>query len=205
MRVLGLSCSPRRKGNTDLLLSELLRGARDQGADTDRLDACRLRIAPCRGCGACETTGQCAITDQMQGVYDRIDAAGAIALASPIYFYNLTAQCKILIDRCQALWSRKYVLKNPVHAKRGFFLSVGGTKGKKMFDCAILTVRYFFDAINATYSGHLLFGEIDRKGEIKDHPTALRDAYEAGVGLVRNTQQEDARKKALFPKKKVKG
>jgi multimeric flavodoxin WrbA len=190
MRVLGLFCSPRREGNTDLLLDELLRGARDGGAETEKVDVCDLRIAPCRGCGTCARTGQCAIRDQMEGMYDRIDAADVIALASPIYFYNVTAQCKVLIDRCQALWSRKYILKQRSGLKRGFFLSVGATKGKRLFDCAILTVKYFFDAINATYSDHLFFREIDTKGEIKDHPTALREAHEAGKRLARDPRKE---------------
>ncbi len=187
MKILALFCSPRREGNTELLLDELLKGASVEGADAEKVDACRLQIAPCSGCGACETTGKCAIEDQMQGVYDQIDAADAIVLASPIYFYNVTAQCKILIDRCQALWSKKYILREKIRARKGFFLSVGGTKGKKMFDCAVLTVRYFFDAINATYSGHLFFKEIDKKGAIRNHPRALKEAYEAGIRLARGT------------------
>lgn len=192
MRVLGLSCSPRKDGNTDLLLKELLRGARDGGAETEKVNACCLHIAPCRGCGACGPTGRCAIEDEMQQVYDRINGAHTIALASPLYFYNVTAQCKALIDRCQALWSLKYVLKQKADKKHGFFLSVGATRGEKMFDCATLTVRYFFDAINATYSGHLLFREIDEKGAIRSHPSALREAYAAGMHLVTNTAQKNA-------------
>lgn len=187
MKILALFCSPRREGNTELLLDELLKGASVEGADAEKVDACRLQIAPCSGCGTCETTGKCSIEDQMQGVYDQIDVADAIVLASPIYFYNVTAQCKILIDRCQALWSKKYILREKIRARKGFFLSVGGTKGKKMFDCAVLTVRYFFDAINATYSGHLFFKEIDKKGAIRNHPTALKEAYEAGIRLARGT------------------
>jgi len=184
MRVLGLFCSPRRKGNTDLLLNELLRGAGEAGTETQKVDICRLQINPCSGCGSCEKTGRCVINDQMQEVYDGIDAADVIVLASPIYFYNVTAQCKLLIDRSQALWSRKYVLKQTMDSKTGFFLSVGATKGKRMFDCAILTVKYFFDAVDALYSGHLLFREIDAKGEIRNHPTALTEAYETGKRLV---------------------
>jgi multimeric flavodoxin WrbA len=185
VRLLGLSCSPRRRGNTDLLLGELLKGAQDQGADTEKFDVCRLRIAACRGCGRCETAGECRIRDGMQGMYLRIEDADAIALASPIYFYNVTGQCKVLIDRCQVFWSRKYALKQSAPPKTGFFLSVGATQGKRMFDCASLTVRYFFDAINATYSGHLLFAGIDEKGDIRKHPTALEEAYEAGMKLVK--------------------
>ena len=192
MGVLGLSCSPRRQGNTDLLLTELLRGAKDQGAVIETVDACGLHIAPCRGCGVCGRTGRCAINDEMHGIYDRINVADAIALASPIYFYNVTAQCKAVIDRCQALWSRKYILKEKTAMKHGFFLSVGATRGKRLFDCAALTVRYFFDAINATYSGHLLFREIDGKGAIRNHPTALKEAYAAGMNLAANPDQKTA-------------
>jgi multimeric flavodoxin WrbA len=132
----------------------------------------------------------------MQGIYKRINAADVITLASPIYFYNVTAQCKTLVDRCQTLWSRKYVLKQPAPSKSGFFLSVGATKGKKMFDCAVLTVKYFFDAINATYSGQLLFGEIEAKGEIRNHPTALREAHEAGIGLARGCEQRNEQRES---------
>jgi multimeric flavodoxin WrbA len=189
MRLLAFLCSPRREGNTALLLKELIRGAKEGGAETESINPCRLRIAPCSGCGACEKTGRCAIKDQMQAVYDQIDTADIITLASPIYFYNVTAQCKTLIDRCQAMWSRKYVLRRTARSKSGFFLSVGATKGKKMFDCAVLTVRYFFDAINATDSGHLLFSGIDKKGDIRDHPTALKEAYETGKRLVRSPQK----------------
>ena len=186
MKVLGLSCSPRKKGNTELLLDELLRGAKDERATTETVGVCHLCISPCRGCGVCETTGRCAIDDEMAIVYDQINTADAIVLASPIYFYNVTAQCKVLIDRCQAFWSQKYVLRGTGPQKVGFFLSVGATGGKKMFDGAILTVRYFFDAINAKCSGHLFFRGIDKKGEIRSHPTALNEAYEAGTRLVKS-------------------
>jgi multimeric flavodoxin WrbA len=126
----------------------------------------------------------------MQELYDRINAAHTIALASPVYFYNVTAQCKTMIDRCQALWSRKYVFKQKPAKKNGFFVSVGATRGKKMFECAALTVRYFFDAINATYSGHLLFKAIEEKGAIRSHPTALKEAYTAGLDLATAGQKK---------------
>jgi multimeric flavodoxin WrbA len=123
----------------------------------------------------------------MQAIYPRIDSADAIVLASPIYFYNVTGQCKVFIDRCQVFWSRKYALKQSTVPKTGFFLSVGATQGKRMFDCATLTVKYFFDAIQATYSGHLLFAGMEKKGDIRNHPTALEEAYEAGMRLVRGS------------------
>lgn len=197
MRVLGLACSPRRGGNTDLLLDELLRGAREAGAETEKVDVCRLRITPCRNCGACEKTGQCRIRDEMQGLYRQIELADVVILASPIFFYGVTAQCKALIDRCQALWSRKYRLGKALPEKTGFFVSVGATRGRRLFEGAILTVKYFFYAINATYGGDLLFREVEARGEIRNHPTALQEAYEAGRRLVRTPPGSDGDEQIL--------
>jgi len=94
-----------------------------------------------------------------------------------------------MIDRCQALWARKYVLKkSPVKEKgttkrKGWFLSVAGSRGAKVFEGAILTVRYFFDALNVEYTGELTFRRIDAQGAIKKHPTALKEVFRAGQRL----------------------
>jgi hypothetical protein len=89
------------------------------------------------------------------------------------------------ISRCQALWSRKYVLKNlDIPVKRGALICIGATKGAKLFDGPKLTIKYFFQAINAEYKEELLIRGVDKKGEIKDHPDYLVNAYELGKKLV---------------------
>jgi multimeric flavodoxin WrbA len=113
--------------------------------------------------------------------------ADHIILASPMFFYGLTSQVKALIDRCQALWVRKYILKQiPPRAteRKGVFISVGATRGKRLFDGAIMTLKYFFDAIDAHYSTELLVRGVEKRGEIKKHPTALSEAFQIGKGLV---------------------
>ena len=111
-------------------------------------------------------------------------SADAIIVASPIFFYALSAQLKALIDRCQALWARKYVLKNlNVPLRKGAFIAVGATRGEKLFEGPRLTVRYFFKAINVEYADELLIRGVDKRGEIKEHPTALADAFELGKRL----------------------
>ena len=189
VRVLGLFGSPRRGGNTDLLLERMLQGAEEGGASVERVYACELHISPCQECQGCFSTGKCVVEDDMQSLYPRLIEAWGLILASPIFFYGVTAQVKALIDRCQAFWVRKYRLKDPVgplrgRQGRGFFISVGGTRGKTLFDGARLTVRYFFDTLDLDYGGELLFRGIDEKGEIVNHPTALQEAYEAGKRLV---------------------
>ena len=185
MRILGIMGSPRIKGNTDLLLDETLKGAQGQGAEVEKLLVDRLNIAPCREYYGCLKDGNCVIRDDMDDIYPRLLEADGVVVASPIFFYGLTGQVKALIDRCQALWARKYVLKQspPNSARKGAFIGVGATRGERLFDGSILTVQYFFKAIGVRYVDELLVRGVDRRGEIKEHPTALSDAFELGRRL----------------------
>lgn len=191
MKVLGLFGSPRRDGNTDLLMQELLKGAVSTGAEAEKIYITELEIAPCGEHMTCQKTGECIIQDDMQGLYARLLSADVVVLAAPIFFYNLPGQTKALIDRCQVLWARKHILKRtpPTHTgngatRQGFFITVGGTKGTSLFDGAVLTVKYFFDTIGVAYAGELAFRNIDHKGAIRKHPTALAEAFAKGRELV---------------------
>jgi multimeric flavodoxin WrbA len=191
MKVLGIFGSPRRGGNTELLLEEALRGAEREGATLERLYLSDFTITPCKECHGCDNTGNCVILDDMEKIYPKLLGADVIILASPIFFYGVTAWAKALIDRSQALWARKYLLKDTSLGKegkkrKGFFISVGATKGQKVFEGAILTVKYFFDVLNAEYIGELLFRGVEAKGDILKHPEALGQAFEAGRKLVQN-------------------
>jgi len=183
LKVLGIMGSPRIGGNTDLLLDEALNGAQGQGAEVEKITVANLKIAPCREIYACAKDGNCPIKDDMTDIYDKLVKADAIIVATPIFFYTVSAQLAALISRCQALWSRRYVLNWDIPAKKGAFIAVGATKGVKLFDGPKLTIRYFFKAVNAEYSDELLIRGVDKKGEIKQHPTALMDAYELGKRL----------------------
>lgn len=189
-KILAIAGSPRRGGNTDLLLQEVVRGAESEGAEVKALFLRKLCIAPCRHCDSCLETGRCVVEDDMQWIHAELRRADRLALASPIFFMGLTAQTKAMIDRCQALWVLKYVLKRPVATneggeRRGLFISVGGTRGPKLFEPAMATVKIFFKTLEFTYAGDLLYRGIDGKGEILEHPTALREAFEAGQKLAR--------------------
>ena len=184
MKVLGIMGSPRIKGNTDLLLEAALQGAESQGAEPEKILADKLQITPCKEYYACLKDGNCVIKDDMDDIYTKLLAADAVIIASPMFFYTVSAQLMVLISRCQALWARKYILKNmDIPQKKGAFIAVGATRGEKLFDGPRLTVKYFFRAINAQYTDELLIRGIDKKGEIKEHPTALAEAYELGKRL----------------------
>ena len=188
MKALGIHGSPRRGGNTELLLKEFLRGCRDTGAEVEEIFLRELKISPCLEIYACQKDGQCPIKDDMKPLYAKLIEADIVAVASPIFFYAVSAHLKAMIDRCQALWARKYLLKQPAGSGRtgmkGVFLAVGGAKGAKNFDGALLTMKYFFDALDRTFDRSLLFKGVDARGEILKHPTAMREAYELGKKIV---------------------
>lgn len=195
MKVLGIAGSPRRGGNTDLLLAEVMRGAVSRGAEVKTIILSDLDIAPCQHCDACLEAGKCKVDDDMQMVYRELEAADRIVLASPIQFMSVTAQMKTMIDRCQALWARKYILKLPPLSsepgeKKGLFVSVGGRKVANLFEPALATVRALFNTLDITYAGDLLFRGIDEKGAITKHPDALQQAFLIGQRLVDDSSAE---------------
>jgi multimeric flavodoxin WrbA len=194
VKVLGLFGSPRRGGNTDLLLEEMLRGAEEGGAQIERIIIPELKFSPCIECHGCDETGECVLHDHMEKVYPKLLEADWIILAFPIFFYGVPAWTKALIDRVQSLWVRRYRLKLPPKDKgrrrKGFFISVGATRGTRLFDGAMLTVKYFFDALGVDFTGQLVFKGVEGKGDIRNHPTALREAFEAGKVSANRTLKE---------------
>ena len=190
MKVLGIMGSPRRESNTELLLDKALAGAHEAGAGVEKVLVSRHKISPCVEDYDCLKAGNCSIKDDMQSIYDKLVEADHVILASPIFFYGITAQAKALVDRCQALWVRRYVLhmgEDDKRIRRGAFIAVGATRGEKLFDGAVLTVKYFFDAIGVKYAGDLLIRGVDDKGQIEERPAALEDAFRLGRDLVSGT------------------
>jgi multimeric flavodoxin WrbA len=190
-KVLGISGSPRRDGNTELLLKELLRSAKESGLETELVVLSELNISPCTSCDSCQKDGQCVINDDMQSMYRKLLEADYIVLASPIYFRGVSAQMKAFIDRCQALWSRKYILKQKLvspdrSTRMGYFISTAGSvgdNGNKVFRGAIATVKSIFHVLDIEYKGELLFEGIEKKGDIIRHPNALKMAFKLGSSL----------------------
>jgi multimeric flavodoxin WrbA/protein-tyrosine-phosphatase len=183
MFVLGLQGSPRKKGNTSYLLSAFMSEAEKLGARTQVVEVDKKNIVPCKEYIVCEKKGFCPIDDDMKHeIYPLLREADSIVIASPIFFYNVTAQLKALIDRSQTLWARKYKLKlsDPArNYRRGFLLSVGATKGKNLFEGIDLTVQYFFDAVGASFDGSLTYRRIEKIGDMKKHPTVHEEVKEA--------------------------
>ena len=199
MLVVGFQGSPRKKGNTAFLLSTFMQALEKLGAQTRIIDVAQKNIIPCKEYVVCEKKGYCPIDDDLKNeIYQLIRQAEVVVLASPIFFYNMTAQLKAVVDRCQTFWARKYKLKlaDPAkRTKRGFFLSVGATRGKNLFEGLQLTAQYFFDAIDARYAGSLTYRNIEGLKDMANHPTVNEDVEKAATALI---QPLLGRKKVLF-------
>jgi multimeric flavodoxin WrbA/protein-tyrosine-phosphatase len=199
MYVLGLQGSPRLKGNTSYLLDAFLKNLAERGAVTEKINATRINVEACIGCGNCEKKGFCVFKDDDMAarIYPALRRADVVVLAGPVYFYNFPAKIKAVIDRTQALWARKYRfdLEDPGRPwRRGVFLSVGATKGKNLFDGMSLTARYFFDAIGADFTDSITYKRIEDPGDL-EKKSEVRGHVESSAGLVDSLF---SRKKILF-------
>lgn len=188
MKVIAFLGSPREKGNTELLLNEALKGIGEAEHEIRIFRLNLMNIRPCQNCGGCEETGVCVIKDDMCDIFDAIREADRIILASPIFFFGLSAQAKIMVDRCQAFWCEKYLLKKPIpegpYGRKGLLLLVGGMKREEGIRCSETTAKAFFRTISVPNHETLGFLGVDAKGAILEHPTALREAAEAGKKFV---------------------
>ena len=188
MKIIAFQGSPRPGGNTDVLLEEVLKPVKKAGHDISIFKLNYMRIKPCQDCGGCDRTGKCIIDDDMGDIYDGIKEADRIILASPVFFFALSAQTKAMIDRCQAFWCEKYLLKKTIpegpNGRRGLLMVVGGMKKEIGVQCSEATAKAFFRTISVPQHETISFLGVDAKGAILDHPTALKDAKEAGKKLL---------------------
>lgn len=187
MKILGIYGSPRKKGNTDLMMEAFLEGAAQAGGEVERVYVRDLKdIHGCIGCGHCDKEGVCVQKDDMTQIYPMLEGFSRIVVGSPVYFYGVTGQLKLLVDRSQALFMKNHILQSqgaspgPDANRKGFLLSAGATRGKRLFECTVLCIKYFFDAINMTHAGELCVKELDERGAIKNKPEILAECREAG-------------------------
>jgi multimeric flavodoxin WrbA len=177
--------SPRRNGNTATLLKYAVAGAREVGAGVDEIVLRDCRMSPCLEIYGCKKEGECAIKDDFQDVRDRILSARGLMIATPVFFYTVSAHVKILMDRCQSLWVKKYWIDEVAYGtwtpvRKGLVISAGATRGKKLFDGMLLSMRYFFDVLDMTLWDTLLYRQLDFAGDVLKHPDYLEEAREKG-------------------------
>lgn len=189
VRILCFAGSPRRHGNSERLLDEFVEGAKAAGAQVDIVVAASAGVVPCRGCNACSLTGECVVRDGMDAVYPLIDAADAIAVATPVYFSTVPAILKAIYDRCQPYWARRFVLGEPSRAGKrpGACLVVGGGGDPYGSGCAVTATKSVFAVLEVKLSDETLlqFTGVDSPSDIGRHPDVISRAREMGERLVR--------------------
>jgi multimeric flavodoxin WrbA len=195
-KIIAIYGSPRRRGNTATLLKKAVEGARDGGAEVEEIVLRDLKISPCLEIYGCKNAGECRLKDDFQTARDQILASQGLMLASPVFFYTVSAHTKILMDRFQSLWVKKYWINEtpkgqPNTRRKGLFIAVGATKGKKLFDGILLSLKYFFDVIDMKLWKALLYRGLDFEGDVLKFPEYLEEAYETGKEFAKALKDEN--------------
>jgi multimeric flavodoxin WrbA len=187
VKVLGISGSPRKGGNTDMVLEKALEGARAAGADTEKIVLEDLDISPCRveEYEKVNEQGFSVVDDDIHIIFRKIQEADAVILASPVFFGSISAQMKIMIDRFQCVWLAKYMLKKDLFPDKipGAFLCVAATSREDFFENSRSIVRHFCATANIEYKDEIFFPGVDKKATVTEHPEFMEKAYKLGERL----------------------
>ncbi|MGN1418328.1 MAG: flavodoxin family protein [Acutalibacteraceae bacterium] len=175
-KVLILSGSPRKGGNSDLLCDEFMKGAKESGNEVLKIRVAEKKIGYCRGCYACKNSGVCAVKDDMAEILQKMIDADVLVLASPVYFYSIDAQLKALIDRTVARWTE---VKN----KEFYYIMTAADSEKESMETTLACFRGYADCVNgATEKGVLYATGVYEKGEVKN-TKYMCEAYEMGLSV----------------------
>ncbi|MFW5909066.1 MAG: flavodoxin family protein [Desulfosalsimonas sp.] len=182
MKILGIVCSPRKDGNTEILVREALTAAESKGAQTELILVAEKNINPCDACGSCVQEGTCIIDDYMQDVYQKLEEADGIIFGTPVYFLNVSAQAKAVIDRTYALL-RAGKLRGKVAGAVVAVRRIGGGQ--------VLSLLYSWFTVHRMITAGGCIGYGREKGEVRDGPggghasTALGEAGAIGSAVVK--------------------
>lgn len=172
-KILILSGSPRKGGNSEILCDEFAKGAKKAGHDVEKIRVSEKNIAGCRACYACKNGGVCAIKDDMAELLQKMIDADVLVLASPVYFYSIDAQLKAVIDRTVARWLE---VKN----KEFYYIVTMADDSPASADTTLAYFRGYADCVSgAKEMGVIIGGGVYEKGEIKN-TEAVKKAYEMG-------------------------
>ncbi len=186
-KVLGIAGSPRKGGNSDLLLDAFLEGTSSKASEVEKIYIADKAIAPCDEKNVCYKDGICHIRDDMQEIYEKLLQADCLVVAMPTFFMGPPAQLKVMIDRCQSLWAKRFIIKQPLRdddkKRYGYLLSVSGLDKEDAFIGSKQTLKAFFYILGFKYGGELLIHGVDNIGDIKKREGALEEAKRMGESI----------------------
>jgi len=170
-----LSGSPRKGGNSDVLCDEFAKGANSSGNSVEKICLKDHKIGFCQACYACKQTGKCVQQDDMDAILDKMIKADVIVMATPVYFYTMDAQMKVLIDRTLPRYTEI--------ADKDFYLIATAAAGEKLMERTIDGLRGFLDCLPGAREIGVIYGAgAWQIGEIQGKK-AMKEAYEAGVNV----------------------
>lgn len=174
MKILSINGSPRNGGNSDVLCQQFIKGAEETGHSVSEIRLSEKKISPCLACYHCLEGGhECAIKDDMADIQQKIIDADVILLATPIYFYSLSAQMKIMIDRCLPHYRE---MKN----KQFYFIVTAADPQHDAADEALASMRGFLRCLPESVEKGVIYGTGTwNKGDVYNHPS-YKKAYEMG-------------------------
>lgn len=183
MKVLGIMGSPRIGGNSDILLSQSLAGAKEAGADVEKIILERKHIAGCKDCKKCNKMGVCAIKDDMNEIQNKILDAYAIIHSVPVYFWSMSAQMKAYLDRwCvffDAEWKWQKIYYPKMRGKRIALITVCGDPNVSTAEPIVHSFKSTTDMTRMNWLGAVMASAAE-KGEIVNNEKSLREAFELG-------------------------
>lgn len=172
-KVLILSGSPRKAGNSDVLCDQFLKGAQEAGHLAEKVRVAEKRIGYCTGCAACQGTGTCVRKDDMAGILDAMVKADAIVLATPVYFYTMCAQLKTLIDRTVTRYTE-------ITNKAFYFILTAADGRQENLTRTVEEFRGFLDCLDGSTEKGVVYGVgAWGIGDIRGN-VAMKQAYEMG-------------------------
>ncbi len=185
VQVLGIMASPRKGGNSDMLLDAALKAAQQNGAMTEKIVINDLSFVPCQACDDVRGDGRCKIEDDFQKIYEALLRADSIFVASPIYFGSISAQLKMLIDRFQCFWLANHMTKTmgSVFLKQGGFICVQASSRNDFFENARFIMKNFFATAGIEYSREVFCSGIEKKGIVRDYSDCMEKAVAMGENL----------------------
>ncbi|MCT4595937.1 MAG: flavodoxin family protein [Anaeromicrobium sp.] len=188
MKALVVLGSPRKSMNTDFVLDCIIDGMKERNVQVEKVFLRNMNIKHCIDCKACAETGYCSIDDDMKLLYPKLDEAHIVVLGSPLYFNSVSSITKTMIDRCEAFWCSKYLLKKSSidrnKKRKGIFVCTAGSKANDhQFKGATLVADLFFKAVNAEYTYDVLIDNTDEKNTKKREEVG-RVAYNRGKEIV---------------------
>jgi len=182
-RVLGVIGSPRRNGNTAVLVEQALRAAKDAGAETDCVYLNESAIGPCRACDACVKTGICVQRDDMDDLLRRMSAAGGWILGTPIYWWGPSAQFKTFLDRWYAPW-QNVSTRATFTGRRVVFVAAMGDTHTTTARHAVGMITDSLKFLDMKLTATVLAGGVHAPGDVQEFPDVLSAARDAGKALV---------------------